>query len=86
MRRKKEPEVRPMFDPFSDDNLIDRDWYPQFINKKERELMEKRNRCDHFRWVKKCSECGLIFESEHTHPDPAQPPIVRVTFEQTIIL
>ena len=84
--RKKTGEVEPMFDPFSEDNLREKDWYPKFINKQERERIREQNKCTHFRWVKKCSECGLIFESEHTHKNPEIIPIISVTIERQIIL
>lgn len=77
--RKKAEEDGHLFDSFSEDNLRDTSWYPKFINKQERERMREQAKCEHFRWIKKCSHCGLIFESEHTHKDPAGIPMISIT-------
>ena len=68
--------------------LIDKDWYPQHLNKYEKQRSKDLQTCTHEVWSKKCAVCQRIVSSEMTdaeHLDYMQLRQDYAILESTII-
>lgn len=45
----------------TDEDFIDKAWY---LNVKNKQKLHMQNNCEHANWVKKCSCCGKILDSD----------------------
>lgn len=50
-----------------------------FYETEEDRIRRKQSTCGHGHWVKKCSHCGAILDSDHLHEDTPCEEIVIST-------